>query len=511
MSAGPPSVAAHEQASWSWRLLLALGLMAVCSGVALALFAADSMLLAPVLAVVLTALAWPFLMRDVHRAMLFAAFMAAPVDVAKALISPTDKFYLSDAPGLSLTPFDLAIFAWGGLWLARRLMVERRGLRLSRIDLAALGLLVWIWVSAAGSPAGGLALATALTYTKFVAMFLILSHALRERRDWQAIITASWIVLMLQIGHVAAQVLTRSPLALPGAKLPDTQSVLALGESSAFRPMGFFNHPNALADYLLLILPALACLLMLGAHRVGPRVRLAAGLGLIGGGWALAMTLSRGGWAAFGLALIVCVSVYRRVGLIDGRQLRRGLIGLVCALGVLIIAMPSLVLRVTGPDSRSLESRTLLAEQAFEMLRDRPLEGVGFGGYNRSSMDYTPSGFAYVSEDYHKVLRQLVVHNYYLLLATELGVPAMIWFVGIFVALILRLRPLRSWQDPGRFALAVGLAASIAGNLLFFASDNYYADIRAQMLWVVSGLLQALCLARDENRVAAAVRSQGRG
>lgn len=433
------------------------------------------------------------------RGLLFLAFMAAPVDISKSLIGPINGVLVPDAPGLSASAMDLAMFGWAGLWLWQRLVVERRAIEWSRADGIALAFLAWIWLEAFRSPAGSLALATALAYSKFVVVFFVLSHAIRTPRDWRTVMLGCTVIFGIEVAHVAAQVLTQSPLPLPGAKLPETASVVNLGsEGSAFRPMGFFNHPNALANYLVLLLPTPLCLVLLGRRRLSRRGWWLA-LAMLGSGSAmLALTLSRGGWVAFGLAAAACAAMCWRAGAISGRQVRLGALGLVILVVAVIASTPRLLLRLTEPDSRSLESRSLLVGQATEMIRDRPLIGVGFGGYYRASRDYSAPGFAIVSPEYQQALRRLVVHNHYLLLAVELGVPGALVFVALMLYLVAGVRPLRTWHDPGRFALAVGLASGLLGNLVFLSSDNYYADIRMALLWIVAGLLQAACLERRE-------------
>ena len=48
--------------------------------------------------------------------------------------------------------------------------------------------------------------------------------------------------------------------------------------------------------------------------------------------------------------------------------------------------------------------------------------------------------------------------------------------------------------------MAVGLSAALVTQLLFLASDNFYADIRLFMIWLTAGTLQALCLLQQRAR-----------
>ena len=201
------------------------------------------------------------------------------------------------------------------------------------------------------------------------------------------------------------------------------------------------------------------------------------------------------------VAAAFIVAVYFRYGLISSRQL--GMLFALVLLGAILVVLiyPNVLLRLTAPDDRSLESRVLLADMAVVMIKDNPWFGVGFGDYNRAAFGYAPPLFATVSADYQLLLHQLVVHNHYLLLAAELGIPATLFFLYLMWRFVRLAWPLERWRDPGVFALVVGLCAAVVGQALFFNSDNYYADTRVFMFWLYAGLLQALSLNAKQERV----------
>ena len=96
------------------------------------------------------------------------------------------------------------------------------------------------------------------------------------------------------------------------------------------------------------------------------------------------------------------------------------------------------------------------------------------------------------------------MHNHYLLIAAELGVPAMFYFAWLLWRLVRLPHPWGAWRDPTAFALATGLTGSIVTQVLFLASDNFYADIRIFMIWLTAGTLQALVL---QQRAQAAAKA----
>ncbi|MBC7662545.1 MAG: O-antigen ligase family protein, partial [Caulobacter sp.] len=206
------------------------------------------------------------------------------------------------------------------------------------------------------------------------------------------------------------------------------------------------------------------------------------------------LTLSRGGWAAAVLGGAWVVWRHLRHGLLTRRHIGQMAVAGTFALVAVVSVYPQLLLRLTAPDDRSTESRLLLTDQAFTIIEAHPWVGVGYGGYNRAAYEYIAPAFANVSQEYQEALLQLVVHNHYLLVAAELGLPAMLFFAWLLLRLVLQPRPWAAWRDPTAFAMAAGLSGALVTQVLFLASDNFYADIRLFMIWLTAGTLQALCL-----------------
>ena len=482
----------------AWATLgepLAWGLAAVCGAlVVAAAVGGDSSAVGVGLVGMLGLGAWLAWGRRPRRLLIAALYFLAPIDVSKALVAPLDRFY---SPGLYLTVAHVALVLLAAWWALRRLFVERRALPFTRLDALALLFFAWLCVRTVGSLQGTLATASAVAYGLAVLAFYVASHALEDADDLRLALRAAALGLAAEAAWVAAQVATHTALALPGAKVVPSGDMLYFGGAGeAFRPSGFLSHPNALADHMTLLIPPALALVLLGSRRLSARIwwtALAAGLVASA---ILLVTLSRGGWAAALLGSAWVVFRFVRHGLLARRHLVRmaaaGALGLVA----LVAVYPQLVLRLTAPDERSTESRLILTDQALLIIESHPWAGVGYGGYNRAAYEYVAPAFANISEEYQAAILQLVVHNHYLLVAAELGVPAMLFFAFLMARFVLLPRPWVAWRDPGAFALAAGLSGALVTQCLFLASDNFYADIRIFMIWLTAGTLQALCLQR---------------
>ena len=427
-----------------------------------------------------------------RRFFLALLFLTAPFDISKAVYPPLDHFF---SPGLYVTVGEAVVVLLGLAWAAERLFVERRGLPLTTLDALAFGFLAQVWFGTLHAKGGMLAYASATSYSLCVLGFYVASHAIRDKRDIRLMLSMVLVSFGFETLYVAAQMATHSFLVLPGAKVAPvgTQGLNFEAEQiSAFRPIGSFDHPNALADYLTLLLPPALAFVLLSRRRLPSRLINIAAAVLTATVALLLLTLSRGGWAAGTVGIVFVGAIYWRKRLIGSGHLLALSATLLFLVVTAVAAFPQIVLRVTEPDSRSFESRIVLTDQALTIIRANPLLGVGYGGYNRAALENIPPSFALISVDYQKQLLQLIVHDHYLLLAAELGVPAMLYWIFLMLRFVAQAWPLSRWRDPALFALGVGLAGSLASQMLFLSSDNYYTDIRVFLLWLTAGVLQAV-------------------
>ena len=131
-------------------------------------------------------------------------------------------------------------------------------------------------------------------------------------------------------------------------------------------------------------------------------------------------------------------------------------------------------------------------DQALLIIKRNPVLGVGLGGYNRAAQNNIPESFSTLSVWFQDELLKGVVHNKYLLVASEQGLIGL----GLLLYLLWRYFRLgiikRHWARPVHFALALGLSGALAGQLVFFLFDHFYADIRISLLWLFLGLYHAL-------------------
>lgn len=124
-------------------------------------------------------------------------------------------------------------------------------------------------------------------------------------------------------------------------------------------------------------------------------------------------------------------------------------------------------------------NRLRIWEGAVRMIRDHPFLGVGYGAF--------PYLIGYYAPGFH----QADAHNSYLIIAAEMGVPALLVFLWILAVTGWKTRWLY-WhaQDPFLKAMALGWLAGLSGLLVanLFGSRLHSEEI-SSYFWILCGLI----------------------
>jgi O-antigen ligase len=370
------------------------------------------------------------------------------VMVPAAVASLAGVAFLSPSAGLVglafLSPFDAYLpsftiykdLLWGDLLMVAALagavrirgIVGDRSLERDLACLALLGLLVIQAISMTGVRDWPDAVDNLLRFAAFISLVLLLPNALPP-----ASVRAAGLALIL------GTLVRFSIEALPYFTSP----AFIVHQSYPFG--NWTSNPNTLAGFGSPVLP-LALSLAAGSRSPLVRTALLGAAALVAIG--VILSFSKGSWvAAFaGLAIAALLAPYR----LRGRSLVAVLAIVLSALLVpQIRRVPELVLsRWTSAASViSNQERLKYAVVGFALIREHPLGGVGLEQFGRAYREET--GNAEGPED---------PHNAYLLIASELGMPALalyLVFLGVLIG-----SSLRAWRS-GHQASAAGLLGAL--------------------------------------------------
>jgi putative inorganic carbon (HCO3(-)) transporter len=254
-------------------------------------------------------------------------------------------------------------------------------------------------------------------------------------------------------------------------------ATLELGGRATYLPRGGFNHYQTYAN-VYFILFCLAFALAAGSSGRTRTLRSAAA-GLLG--VVVLLSFTRGIW----LALIAALGLF---GWIFARRALPAIGGLTAGLVLLALLVPSNLRTraLSMTDAESNIERLLLWETTWNMLRDRPLLGVGIGNY-RGAQE------AYVREEVPLLMTRTHAHNVWLQAAAERGVLGMLALLWVAAAVLgAAIRALRRLAPAGGLphALAAGALAALTGFFLDGLVQNNFGDSQVALLfWLVAGVV----------------------
>ena len=195
----------------------------------------------------------------------------------------------------------------------------------------------------------------------------------------------------------------------------------------------------------------------------------------------LALTLTRAAWGSFfvGVGCLVILG-YRRNILSPRRLLIIGAFVLIAA----IAAAPMITARLDGaPLESSYNERAALMQMAIEVIKARPLTGVGPGAYGATYKEYLTPELA------EKWLNP--VHNHYLLRTAENGVAGGIAFVLLLAAAFRCAVKLTCSDIPSIQVIAFAGSAGILALAFEMFWDIWQGFTYNALLWFMFGLLGA--------------------
>jgi hypothetical protein len=259
-----------------------------------------------------------------------------------------------------------------------------------------------------------LAIYTSLRWLIALILIFVLT---RDKLSIPKMVTLFSITLLIHVLIGIGQVLTQSPLGIPGELALDLSSpnvaAIRIADQWWLRAYGLTFHPNVLGGYLI------AGLITTVPQLKHPVMRLIWWILFIG----LILSFSRSAWLAAIIILIpMCIWIALRFS-----EMRRPI--LITGFGVLAIGILALItfqkqitarldIRDLVSEYSSLAGRGELIEISFTEIRQNPLTGIGAGNFPLAMLNYDTLDPPHY------------VHNLPLLFASELGIiGGILWFL----------------------------------------------------------------------------------
>ncbi len=240
-----------------------------------------------------------------------------------------------------------------------------------------------------------------------------------------------------------------------------------------FRPGGTVGDANYYSAVALAVLPVAYFL----GKRSGSKVLSLFSLGSLAAIFAgLLVGQSRGGM--LGLAAIMIVATYE-----SSARIRTATFLCIAVFLVLTFSPINPLKRFLEADTASegsTNAHILLVHAGAGMIRDYPLVGVGLGRFRSNSMAYAD-----------ELKRPFMAHNSFLELAAENGIPLLILYLLMCLAVIKDLTNAKSLHERDRVThgILTGMRLGIIG---FLVSATFISAEYQKMFWVLCFLAMAM-------------------
>lgn len=320
------------------------------------------------------------------------------------------------------------------------LVLRPRSVQGPRAAWPLAALLVWTLIATAASDVPSDALPQIKKF--FVFAVLPLAYTAFRTTDQCRRCTEAWFAVVLLASAVGAGQFALAAIELPGGGEFYSEYV-------DDRITGFHSHWMTFSQSSALVLVTLLCYVAFGRRREGSGIwQMAAGLI----GCALVLSFTRSVWLAVLACVLYIVAIRRPRALLA--------VPLIVAAAYLVAPSP-LRQRVRSIQPADNQARIVMWRTGLNMIRDRPLLGVGperagplFAQYQPPDVEQLPPGF------YGHL------HNVYIHFAAERGIPAALIVLWLFGQVLWDLRQglarLGTDRDDRRYLLHSGIAATLA-------------------------------------------------
>ena len=246
------------------------------------------------------------------------------------------------------------------------------------------------------------------------------------------------------------------------------------------RARAFGSDYNWLSTYMVVAIPVAGTLLVVG-RAAWNRVAQTLALGLTGA--AQLFSYTRGGWlghAAQGVTLAL---------MIGGRRLAFAVLGLLAMIGAALMVVSQSGIQTDTVDVKTVDTRLVVWRIGLAEVGAHPVVGIGFG--NNSFIKKFPE-YSVEKQDHLPERERIIpaMHNTFLMVTLGSGIPALLSFVWIFVALLHRLIPI-PWSDHRGHAgsmIAAGIGLAVIGLAVRNLFDYMFMGSLAHLFWLLAAV-----------------------
>lgn len=374
----------------------------------------------------------------------------------------------------------LLVAAYVHLIIADRIKLSNKS-RLPIKSTISIGLfLLWCGLSIILSEHKLLGITSLFDLTKVFLLWIYMVLSIRNDVDIDAVVKYLIIGLAIQGAIGIYQAYFGFSSWASSITHGDTTTMESLDKRMFLRIGGTIGWTTVFAQYLCLLIPlSLAILVTSTTWHTTLKMLVCLFFSIT----ALIFTLSRAGWLSlFVGSIITGILLYRHNNKIIRKRLTLSFVGVTF---LFLLFFPLMKERILSDDYGSAMARLPMMRVAWNIIEENPFFGTGLNTYSEIMHRYDPKhlieGFEYP------------VHNMYLFIAAEIGIPGLLFFlifVGSIAVGLLRM----PWKSRGSLVcISIGLLGGILALLTHgFVEQGIKADIQ---LWYVFSAVCGLAAA----------------
>lgn len=421
------------------------------------------------------------LSRDVKRFFLTFFVFSIPICVGKSF------FYQAYAGGvheISINLIDIFLVILYFLWGVE--LLSKRDIKINFFPQTTIPALFFIGISLLSiskSKHIDLSLFELIRMIKVFLIYFYIANNIRTKRDIKYVLIFLLLGVFCQSLIAVYQKFTDTSLGL--GLFGETELIKQhLGYGLVSRVGGTIGISNALATYLILLLPLSLTLLFIQLPKIYKALSL---IVLISGTIALIFTLSRGAWVSFVISIFL---VY--IAILSKKQMRIKSFAKICLSIIILLALITslsgpIVSRFTSYDYESAYSRIPMMRDAWEVIKANPILGIGLNNYSAVILKYDVIGI-------HRSWQPTVVHNIYLLIAAETGIFGLIAFLWFISVMCWKMWQFIKTRDGLDFGIALGIFAGLFSFLIYsmVGPDYRFYSVIQILFWFLCGYFLAI-------------------
>lgn len=413
------------------------------------------------------------LLNSPRKTLLVLMLIAVPLSLDISLIVVVPPYEAVALSELRVSIATLALILGYASWLLTKPRgQERQQIRFfAGTSIPALGLILASVVSAFGSVDIRLSIFQIVQLCELFLTYIFVANYIKSRDDVRFILLVMTSILLMESAFILFQQLTGFTFNLASIT----------GSIYWGRIAGTLEHPNNAGAFLAVHLPIVFGALLLARNTVEKWwAAIAFGMGAM----ALIAPQSRGAWSGFLVAMVLFVLLGFRRGWVP---LRTILLVILCFAVVAATSYETIVTRLTGDDGGSADSRSTLARLAWNMIKAKPMFGVGANTFSLNSKYYATPDLGRLGW-----LARAPAHNKHLLVWAETGTFGMFFWVWLLLAALVRgLRSANS-NDKLKGLAATGFICALIVFISHMMADHLLSRAITLLLWLLIAILTGI-------------------